>query len=261
MVSAAVVDVGGLVVGTVATHSGFPSECSSGTCLPFVLFDGSYCSPNDPTCTWWGGTAGADGCRWGPADGSMFAPVDPVDCVAARSSGKFHWDSVTPPSSTPTPTPTPTPDNGSGAIVSAVQAAGSAIVSAINQVKSTVQGIASTVAAIPAAITRAVVPDAGVMSGLVGQAKGAMGSPLSGWTDALAAIAGAWSGSPAGCAGPALALPAGYGNMVTLHPMSACDPPMSTLAALVRIGAAVVMLTSGAWTCVRNLSSALGYSA
>lgn len=47
-----------------------------------------------------------------------------------------------------------------------------------------------------------------------------------------------------GCAGPAVPLPAPWS--ITMHPWSACDPPMSTVAGAVRAYVTVVMLYGGA---------------
>lgn len=269
----AAVSVGGVELGRSDVTAGFTAwGCirDAGSCVLMATVAGGTPCPSDGSvrCSYWTDTAPAQECGW-YAGGTQVWTLLGKDCDDARSHGA--WDA--PPDATPSPTPTPDPtgDPGADAVVKAVQENTKRVTDGLGSIyrgmekgfNDTVNGIGDVVAgvtSIPAAISRAVVPDAGVMSGLVARGKGALGAPLAGWTDALGSIGGAWESTSAGCQGPGLPLFNGV-ELHTYYVLDACTEPLASVAPLVRAGATVLLLMGGLWTCVRNLSSALGYNA
>lgn len=111
--------------------------------------------------------------------------------------------------------------------------------------------------ALDAGIDRMLAPTPGKV-GEVGDAMGdALGKPLKGWTDAAGSYSAAFTVAPAGCQGPALVLPEPINQ--TFYPASSCAEPAATLALVSKAGTGALLVVTGLWSCVRLLSSGLGY--
>lgn len=126
--------------------------------------------------------------------------------------------------------------------------------------RSGLDGIGDKINALKDALGRAVTPNQGAMDGFGSRIKSALGRPFDAWGDALGSMAAAWSGHPAGCAGPAMPIPYAPGKAYVMHPLSACDEPQRTLAGIVRLAVAVVMISAAAWTTVRSIAAGFGYA-
>ena len=113
-------------------------------------------------------------------------------------------------------------------------------------------------APIKCALTWAFVPSPAALSGFSGRITTAfqLSSPGK-WSAAIGDLGQSLSVPSGGCEGPAMAL--GPPFNVTLHPYSACDAPMSTIASALKVGLSAIVVVGGGFSVLRRLGEAIGY--
>lgn len=106
------------------------------------------------------------------------------------------------------------------------------------------------------ALRWAFVPSIGGVQGPIDGMRADLAATTPGlWVGALGDLAGEFNRSEAGCDGPGLTW-----QGVTMHPFSACDPPMSTVAGVCKTLMAAAMAVFGGLACIRAVGSGFSWT-
>jgi hypothetical protein len=256
-------------------------------CSTDVFIDGVKCTIGNADCIRWATLVTSEPnrvqCKWG----TYVVPIDSCDplrdiyrsgAVAPSPTNQEQWVGIDPGTGQPLPggpeTPWENPNQpGTGTNTGTVPGSGTNPGSDPSPGGSSGQGcwgsgwswnpISWVYVPVKCVLQWAFMPNPSTLNQTMTGVGNTFGGTIVGeWFSGIVEISEGVAAGPAGggCAGPALTVSMGLvgGGTSTMHPFSACDAPMSTVATIVRTALMVGVWLGVAFLCVRMLASTIG---